>query len=64
VRGSGHGDGCYLTSGKAWSVLWHECLLLQHSSRTLSLCLPLQGCMLPMGVTSENVAAKYGVTRK
>jgi acetyl-CoA acyltransferase 1 len=23
-----------------------------------------QGCMLPMGVTSENVAAKFGVSRK
>lgn len=23
-----------------------------------------QGCLMPMGVTSENVAAKYGVSRK
>lgn len=23
-----------------------------------------QGCMLPMGVTSENVAAQFGVSRK
>ena len=23
-----------------------------------------QSCMLPMGVTSENVAAKYGITRE
>ena len=28
------------------------------------MALQAQGCMLPMGVTSENVAAKYGISRQ
>lgn len=56
------------------SSFWHLLRLHLHLQSTavikLTLTMPfllitvLQSCMLPMGVTSENVAAKFGVSRK
>jgi len=33
------------------------------SQEAVSACAPAADCLVPMGITSENVAAKYGVTR-
>lgn len=40
------------------------CALLTHSSLQVIELQKAQDCLLPMGITSENVAQRYGVTRQ
>jgi hypothetical protein len=37
---------------------------MTHSSLQISAFQKAQDCLLPMGITSENVAHRYGVTRQ
>lgn len=43
---------------------YSACALITHSSLQVNEFQKAQDCLLPMGITSENVAHRYGVTRQ